>query len=34
VEELNKFLAQAYADGSMMKCAEKYGVQKTIIEQK
>lgn len=34
VEELNKFLKEAYADGSMMKCAEKYGVQKTIIEQK
>ncbi len=34
VEELNKFLVKAYADGSMMKCAEKYGVQKTIIEQK
>ena len=34
VAELNKFLAKAYADGSMMKCAEKYGVQKTIIEQK
>ena len=34
VDELNKFLVEAYADGSMMKCAEKYGVQKTIIEQK
>lgn len=34
VDELNKFLVEAYEDGSMMKCAEKYGVQKTIIEQK
>lgn len=34
VDALNEFLKEAYADGSMMECAEKYGVQKTIIEQK
>ena len=33
-EELNKFFADAYADGSMMKCANEYGVQESIIEQK
>lgn len=33
-EELNKFFKEAYADGSMMTCAEKYGVQAAIIEQK
>ena len=31
---LNKFFADAYADGSMMKCANEYGVQESIIEQK
>ena len=30
---LNKFFADAYADGSMMKCAKEYGVQESIIEQ-
>ena len=30
---LNKFFADAYADGSMMKCANEYGVQESIIEQ-
>lgn len=30
---LNKFFAESYADGSMMKCAEKYGVQAAIIPQ-
>lgn len=30
---LNDFFADAYADGSMMKCAEKYGVQAAVIEQ-
>ena len=31
---LNKFFVDAYADGSMMKCANEYGVQESIIEQK
>ncbi len=31
--ELNTFLAQSYADGSMKACAEKYGVQEAIIAQ-
>lgn len=30
---LNDFFAASYADGSMMECAEKYGVQAAIIEQ-
>ena len=30
---LNTFFADSYADGTMMQCAEKYGVQKTIIPQ-
>ncbi len=30
---LNDFFASAYADGSMMECAETYGVQAAIIEQ-
>ncbi len=30
---LNKFFKDAYADGSMMKCAKQYGVQESIIEQ-
>lgn len=30
---LNKFFADAYADGSMMKCAKEYGVQESILEQ-
>ena len=30
---LNKFFADAYADGSMMTCANEYGVQESIIEQ-
>ena len=30
---LNKFFKDAYADGSMMKCAKEYGVQESIIEQ-
>ena len=34
VDALNKFFADAYADGSMMDCAKKYGVQESIIEQK
>ena len=32
-EALNQFFAESYADGSMMKCAETYGVQAAIIEQ-
>ena len=34
VAALNDFFAASYKDGSMMKCAEKYGVQAAIIEQK
>ena len=34
VAELNQFFMDSYADGSMMKVAEKYGVQAAIIEQK
>ena len=34
VAELNQFFKDAYADGSLMKTAEKYGVQASIIEQK
>lgn len=30
---LNDFLASSYGDGSMMECAEKYGVQAAVIEQ-
>ncbi len=30
---LNDFFASSYKDGSMMECAEKYGVQAAIIEQ-
>ena len=30
---LNKFFADSYADGSMLKCAETYGVQAAVIEQ-
>lgn len=30
---LNEFFASSYADGSMVECAEKYGVQAAIIEQ-
>jgi len=32
-DELNKFLQASYADGTMMKIAEEYGVQAAIIEQ-
>ena len=31
--ELNQFFKDAYADGSMMDCANEYGVQESIIEQ-
>jgi polar amino acid transport system substrate-binding protein len=31
--ELNAFFAAAYADGSMQACAEKYGVQASLIPQ-
>lgn len=30
---LNEFFASSYADGSMMECAEIYGVQAAVIEQ-
>ena len=30
---LNEFLAAAYADGSLMACAETYGVQDAVIAQ-
>lgn len=33
VSALNDFFAEAYADGSMMECAEKYGVQDAILAQ-
>lgn len=32
-EALNEFFKASYADGSMMKCAEEYGVQAAVIEQ-
>jgi polar amino acid transport system substrate-binding protein len=31
--KLNEFFAAAYADGSMMAAAEKYGVQAAVIAQ-
>jgi len=34
VEKLNDFFKTAYADGTMQKVAEKYGVQAALIEQK
>jgi len=33
VKELNDFFAASYKDGSMMECANTYGVQYSIIEQ-
>lgn len=30
---LNDFFASSYADGSLLECAEKYGVQAAVIEQ-
>lgn len=33
-EELNKFFVEAYKDGSMVECAEKYKIQASLIEQK
>ena len=30
---LNDFFAESYADGSMLKIAETYGVQAAIVEQ-
>ncbi len=33
VKALNDFFAAAYEDGSMIECAEKYGVQEALIEQ-
>ena len=32
-EKLNEFFKSAYADGSMIKIAEKYGVQESLIKQ-
>ena len=32
-DELNKFFADSYADGSMQEIAEIYGVQAALIEQ-
>lgn len=32
-EALNSFFAKSYADGSMLKCAELYGVQAAVIAQ-
>ena len=34
VAKFNEFMKKAYEDGSLMKCAEKYGVEASIIEQK
>ena len=34
VDKINEFFKSAYADGSMLKIAEKYGVQESLIEQK
>lgn len=33
VDALNQYFADSYADGSMLTCAEKYGVQAALIEQ-
>ncbi len=33
VDELNAFFQESYADGSMMECAELYGVNAAIVEQ-
>ena len=33
VDEFNKFLAASIKDGSMEKCAEKYGVQAAVIKE-
>ena len=33
VSALNDFFAESYADGTMTKCAETYGVQAALIEQ-
>ena len=32
-EELNKFFKEKFKDGSLTKCAEKYGVQAAVVEQ-
>ena len=34
VAELNAFFVEYYASGEMMKLAQKYGVQASVIEQK
>lgn len=33
VDKLNDFFEESYKDGSMLECAEKYNVQKSVIEQ-
>ena len=33
-EKLNEFMKKAYSDGSMLKIANTYGVQESVIEQK
>lgn len=33
VDALNQFFADSYADGSLMECADKYGVEASIIAQ-
>ena len=33
VAALNEFFAASYADGSMMACAETYGVQESVVAQ-
>lgn len=33
VSALNEFFTEAYADGSMIECAEKYGVQDAVLAQ-
>ncbi len=33
VEALNDFFEESYEDGSMLECAEKYNVQKSVVEQ-
>ena len=32
-EKLNTFFKDSYADGSMIECAEKYGVQAALCKQ-
>ena len=32
-EKLNEFFAEKYADGTMQKVAEKYGIAEKLVEQ-